>query len=613
MDTPKIAIRHHPWQRHLIAPALGLAGVLVFTAINGYAGILHDAQVYAFQALARLKPEILGNDLFLRYGSQDSFSLFSRLYAPLIQLVGLPVAAMALALFSNALLFAGTGCLLRQERGWTSAWAGLLGVAIWPVAYGMESLLNVAEPFATPRPMACGASLLAMAHGLRDRKVKAGLWCLLALCLHPLMALPVPLVLLGVAFPPGRALFYLSLMGLSLVVGASLGLPILERLFLPMDPEWREVTLTRAPYLALSHWGAEGWIQAGLGVLGPMLIGFRLTGSLRRLYAIASLVGGLGLLVSCLGGDLASSLLILQVQPWRMTWLGHWLGVAGIGLIFMKSRETGKPADQAAWMGLAGAELAAPGVASPLILVYTWVMVRIQHAGEGRRTSQLIVGGGRTILAAACMAHVFRRVNESPYDTLLEIILTDPAIWAGLPMAAYAWRERVPQRFMKLVLMPAALSFMISAPLVYLKAAYVRESREFAPPREAEDIRAHLPRGGSVLWEPGPRNAWFRLGYPSYISRIQAAGTVFSRETAMAAARRSGRVEAVLGARDYMRWHADRPARTSPDPEAVLRLCADPELSAVYTKIGVPGDAAVVEVHDSDGAPEGRFMFCRGR
>jgi hypothetical protein len=62
-----------------------------------------------------------------------------------------------------------------------------------------------------------------------------------------------------------------------------------------------------------------------------------------------------------------------------------------------------------------------------------------------------------------------------------------------------------------------------------------------------------------------------------------------------------------------MRWHADRPARTAPDSEAVLRLCADPELSAVYTKIGVPGDAAVVEVHDSDGAPEGRLVFCRGR
>lgn len=597
---------------HAIA-AMGLAGMYVYTAINGYVGILHDAQVYAFQALAKIKPETLGSDLFLKYGSQDNLSIFSRLYAPLIQLLGLSTAAMAAAVLSNALLFTGTGYLLLQECKWALAWAGLSSVAIWPVTYNIETLMTVAEPFATPRPMACGASLLAIAQGLRNRYFHAFWWWLIALIIHPLMALPVPLVMLFVAISPTRAMLYLSLASIGLLLGAWLGLPILDRVFEPMDPAWRNVTLNRAPYLALSRWPIESWTHALLGVLEPMLISCRLSGSLRRLYVMAGLASGLGLLVSWVGGDMLSNLLVLQIQPWRMTWLGHWLGVAGMGQVFIQSRVRGVAMDRVAWMGLASAELLTPGFASTVVLLLAMLIVRGAHVNGKGLGCGFILRCSEIVLALSFMVNLYRLIRESPDAPLLEIMLTDPALWAGLLMAAYAWRDWMSHRMIKLLLVPAVAGFLLSAPLYYWASASQRERREFAPPLEVNAILQRLPEGGSVLWEPGPRNAWFRLGYPSYISRIQAAGTVFSRETAMEAARRSRLVEAVFGERDYLRWHAHHLRRTSPDSADVLRLCADPRLSAIFFKDSVSEYVHALEIHDSRGTVEGWLVFCQHR
>ena len=47
-----------------------------------YAGITHDARLYAMQVQNRIASGAYNDDLFFRYGSQDSYSLFSTLVAP---------------------------------------------------------------------------------------------------------------------------------------------------------------------------------------------------------------------------------------------------------------------------------------------------------------------------------------------------------------------------------------------------------------------------------------------------------------------------------------------------------------------------------------------------
>src|SRR5262245_64343737 len=80
---------------------------LLLCSINAlarpYAGFLHDARLYAVQVLNQMEIGAFADDLFLRYGSQDQFSLFSRLVAPLASLLGLELTFFALYLAFTAL------------------------------------------------------------------------------------------------------------------------------------------------------------------------------------------------------------------------------------------------------------------------------------------------------------------------------------------------------------------------------------------------------------------------------------------------------------------------------------------------------------------------------
>src|SRR5436190_8917324 len=53
-----------------------------------YQGLHHDARLYAAQVSERIWPGSYGDDLYLRYGSQDRYSVFTPLIAPLVAALG---------------------------------------------------------------------------------------------------------------------------------------------------------------------------------------------------------------------------------------------------------------------------------------------------------------------------------------------------------------------------------------------------------------------------------------------------------------------------------------------------------------------------------------------
>jgi hypothetical protein len=133
---------------------------------------------------------------------------------------------------------------------------------------------------------------------------------------------------------------------------------------------------------------------------------------------------------------------------------------------------------------------------------------------------------------------------------------------------------------------------------------------------EASAIRARLPSEGSVYWSGSALVPWLVLGYPSYISDIQTAGIVFSRETAMEAARRNRLVEGVLGPQAFMRWQlpAEGAGATRKDPDfaAAATLCADRALAGVYVP-GMGAEVRGVAIRDAAGTAVGRFVSCEER
>ena len=260
-----------------------------------FLGVWGDGILYAVQALARLRPETYGKDLFFLYGSQDDFTVFSPIYAAFIRLLGLDGAMLATLLAGNA-LWLGSSMLLasRLLRGFPF-WFGLVLVIAMPRSYSYGNLsLEYAESYLTPRLIAEGLTLLSLAMVLRGKWFASLAILAAALAMHPLMALAgVAFVGLYLAFDwPKAALAFGALASVAVLLLGWMGVPPFDRLFATMDAEWFQLAMARAPYV---FW--DGWRYAEWG--NHALLAFSLlaaasgtaSGSARRAFLLPLAVG----------------------------------------------------------------------------------------------------------------------------------------------------------------------------------------------------------------------------------------------------------------------------------------------------------------------------------
>ena len=306
------------------------------------------------------------------------------------------------------------------------------------------------------------------------------------------------------------------------------------------------------------------------------------------------MVGALGVAATVIGSDLAGSALVMQVQPWRALWLSHWLGVAGIGLLLFQYDAHRNRADLVALLGLIGAELSAANTGVVVIGVALWATWVLGGPTPGR-LSRLAFGATLAMAGQAVLWYVAGLGStlafaalEMETGSIVPPVLRNPGFVGALLIAGFLARNFLPRTMLRVAL-GLGLATLVTVGAVSVQrtvSADLGQMRSVADP--ASIVRA-LPRGGSVLWGETGWTAWFVLRYPSYISNMQTAGTVFSREAAMEASRRAHHVEAVLGEQMMMRWRVNEVPNKPIDAGAVVGLCADPMLSAVC----VPGTAAI--------------------
>jgi len=127
--------------------ALGLLGLWLIT--RPYRGVRHDAILYTGQMLARLLPDRLGPDLFFFYGSQDKYSVFSWLAAPLVARFGIGPTELVLLLLCNLLFAVACWNLMAPWIPRPLCWLGLLFVSVLPHTYERLGAFSYAEPFLT--------------------------------------------------------------------------------------------------------------------------------------------------------------------------------------------------------------------------------------------------------------------------------------------------------------------------------------------------------------------------------------------------------------------------------------------------------------------------------
>src|SRR5690242_9345397 len=61
----------------------------MWIATRPYFGIVHDSRFYMLEALHQINPARFASDLYFQFGSQDQFTVFAKLYLPLLPIFGI--------------------------------------------------------------------------------------------------------------------------------------------------------------------------------------------------------------------------------------------------------------------------------------------------------------------------------------------------------------------------------------------------------------------------------------------------------------------------------------------------------------------------------------------
>lgn len=557
------SFRVYPRLNVALVLGFGLAALFVFA--HPYRGIVRDGEIYTLLALRRLYPAALNGDLFFRYGSQDSFTLFSWFYAALVERFGLEAPAWALARLSGIALAGAALLLAREIMDRRSAWLALALFIVIPGSYGPHDMFSYGENFVTPRTLSEALTVFAVYLAVRERWPLAVASLAAGLALHPLQAaagIPCIIALRG----PPRALVWIGgAAGCGLAVAAAVAQWAPIGPIRMLDPEWRASLHLLVTYLEASDWWLLDWQRAAvpLATLGIAVIALE-RGRARRLASCALGTGCAGLVLFLVGSVLAPIVLLIQGQPWRWMWLAK--GVAALLLVplggALWSRGTNGKAILAllaiAWYGTEealGLEAALCALAATLF-----------EFRSRRRFPKLWVVVGALALGFA--AGVFHLIGLSPQ-----------LLAAGAAFTAW-WIVFHSDRTWLAALAAISVAAIFAQQLIWHSAD--RRAPDYdALSRALEPWQSIVGVDQTVLFplnSAAPTLAMHRQTY------LGAVGVVFSREAALARRVRSEGVlqQAGAGADALFSGRPDLPLPT------LQRLCTLPGLDFVALPVSYP-------------------------
>jgi len=531
--TASATVPAPPGATRRLALAAGVVSVIaVWIFTHPYIGIVDDAIVYVGRALADLRPASVGRELDYVHDGQSAFSVYPRLLHWAVAAFGPGAAAEVLSAAGLACWIAAATFLMSRFASGARLWAVLICMAVMPSDYGSLDVFHYAEVLALPRVLAEAAGLAALGFFYRERWVAAFAFALVAVSLHPLMALPVLGVLLILLSLRDRRWLILPAAGLAVVLAAAaLGAPVAGRLFQGFDPVWRAVIAARTPVVFVPQWMQDAWGLLICQLASAIVAGMTVERPLRPLFLSAAAVAAAGIAVS-----LAPSVLIAQLQPWRAQWLLAAVAAASLpfaGDALWRRGPSGRVAIALlalAWLGRDSVAVAlAGGVAA--LAVTRWpaerpfprllasglwaalagvaiateglrVLVYLSHvAGQARFPLSALLATGVIGLPAAALAAtlaVSGRAPASPRSATLASIAGGLALIAALSV----WDDRPPFKRWE-------------------------EQVSAAPPLRA------LLAPDFVYWLGGNGVSWLVTGAPEWWNGFQGAGVVFDRGQAM--------------------------------------------------------------------------------
>lgn len=575
-------VPRHTRSALLLAPAF-----LLWLLNSPYQGIWHDARVYGLLAAHWLYPDALAGDLFFRFGSQGSFSLFTPIYGELVRALGLDAAARFVVLSGGVLWVAALFALARAVLGDTLAgrFAVLFGVTL-TVSYSPNaSVFVINENFATARSWAMPAGVLAVALLADGRSWAALSAAMLSCLLHPLLGI-WPLALIVLTRMPMRWVALLMMLPALASVVMGMANPDVPHWRL-MHGEWLEYLRGTSDILFKPL--PDTRLPVYFTVLAALLAGAR-AGSekLQPLYArlLALACGGLAL--ALLSAYWLPFEIAVQGQPWRVFWLA--IPVAGIALLDVTQRAL-LVSDIVPL--LIGGALALVTLDGELLQPIVWLMCGASLApkhhletlaariGAWRRTvwvtmialwllalpgisAELEIAGARFVTPwwpDALLLHGLVAGGLWPLPLLLAWLLGRRSLFSGVGTG------------MATVIAVTGLVAMVLGKWDVRPESLRRMEGRYLNSRQSpHPFAAYIHSGDTVAWAEREMTVWLDLHTSSYWGSTQGIGVVFSQEK-------------------FTEWR--RRAALVAKASTPLALCADPMLDWVVMPQPVAGVAAI--------------------
>jgi len=562
---------------------LGLSVLAVWMVQHPYGDIRHDAVLYALLALARLHPDALSGDIFLRFGSQDHFTLFSPAFAFMIRLFDLAAAAAIMTFISQAALCV---CAWHLARQFMSAHSALLAVGLLlalPGFYGPSHIFGYTEDFLTPRLPASALALASLLMALAQR-IKAAIVCILAaLLIHPIIASAGVVMLLLISLAARRPRIA------AIVAGSLLAIAVLAAVLVPhgpvarFDPQWLALINRYTAYLFVGHWFWYDWVRFGIQLAVLLLGCLFATQPVLRTVCVCAIVCALsGIALTWIGADLLLLILPTQMQFWRWMWITAVLSVLLSPVIVAESWNSGSPLRRAA-----------------LVFIGAALLLPVESGAD----VAVILSMASTVTARLYPQFAYGRYVLFGAFGLLTLGL-GLAVGDGLPKAAWLagalfavwWIVGLSQFSVEkaaALCLAAAIACLAAAP----PAIRSWTRLQYTPQESAlyGEWRNRLPAHAEVLWPQSPVGVWYLLGRTSYWSLNQMTGFVFSRPAAVELDRRlavsrnallasSAFQKAPPDAQSVKRLLSWVPATMeSLDTGGLAAICADRDLGYIVT------------------------------
>lgn len=523
-------------ESRLSLACLGLALFAAYLVTHPYRGVYGDALIYVTRAWATAP--IVQGDMLFAHEHQTGLTLYGALLRGWMNVAPVAEAARGLALVGVGVWFAGLLAVAfamaraaRLPASCALAMAAL--VAIAPLGYSAGSSFMAGEFLAVPRPFAEGFVWIALALMLAGRRLAGALVLIIAAAFHPLMALAgAGVAFIWAASSEWRLWLLAGAGACAALLAAALGAPAAGGLLATFDAEWLALLRARTSYLFLTQAPVSFWVDLLLRGAILLVAARQSEGRLRAFLRAILVASAGGVAVSLLFADLWPSILITQLQPWRVLFIPAVLAPAAIVLIAADPRNRLVPPL------FACAYMTRDAALISVFFSLGALAFHMRPALAGPRPARVEALLWITAAAAwvsfdllhvAALAGVFERAPQGAFQWIYLWTLRPFSLPLAVLCLLLAFRGPALRPWLAVT---AAVVAGLCAVLRFDDRTPVDVAIET---RQASAWAQLLPQGeGPVLWLGVGKEPWYWLGRPNWAAPVQASSIVFSRDLAMA-------------------------------------------------------------------------------